>query len=136
MRFIDTFRFTFDSLQNLVDNLTELNVCKKCNGICNNYKRHNNILIYNCSLCNKKSYRSIDDLIKRCSDVYSICYYDLDKFLLLLRKGVYPYEYKNTWNRFNECKNPPFEKHNSKLNLTNITKEDYVHSQKVWKNLK
>ena len=136
LRFIDTFRFTFDSLQNLVDNLTELNVCKKCNGTCNNYKRHNNVLIYNCSLCNKKSYRSIDELIKRCSKVYSICNNDLDKFLLLLRKGVYPYEYMNTWNRFNECENPPFEKYYSKLNLTNITKEDYVHSQKVWNKFK
>ena len=136
LRFIDTFKFTLDSLQNLVDNLTELNVCKKCNGVCNNYKRHNNILIYNCNLCSKKSYRSIDELIKKCPNVYSICNDDLDKFLLLLRKGVYPYEYMNTWNRFNECKNPPFEKYYSKLNITNITKEDYLHSQKYGINLK
>ena len=37
------------------------------------------------------------------------------------------------WSRFNETENPPFEKYYSKLNLKNITKEDYVHSQKVWK---
>ena len=54
LRFIDTFRFTFDSLQNLVDNLTELNKCSKCNEKCDNYKRRDKILIYNCSLCNKK----------------------------------------------------------------------------------
>ena len=42
----------------------------------------------------------------------------------------------NTWNRFNECKNPPFEKYYSKLNLTNITKEDYLHSQKIWNKFK
>ena len=84
----------------------------------------------------KKSYRSIDELIKKCPNVYSICNNDLDKFLLLLKKEKYPYEYMNTWNRFNECKNPPFEKYYSKLNLTDITKEDYIHSQKVWDKFK
>ena len=71
-------------------------------------------------------------MIKRCSNVYSICNNDLDKYLLLLRKGVYPYEYMNTWNRFNETENPPFKEYYSKLNLENITKKDYIHSQKVW----
>ena len=42
----------------------------------------------------------------------------------------------NTWNRFNECENPPFEKYYSKLYLKNITKEDYIHSQKVWDKFK
>ena len=27
---------------------------------------------------------------------------DLDKFVLLLRKGVYPYEYMDSWEKFNE----------------------------------
>ena len=75
-------------------------------------------------------------MIKRCSNVYSICNGDLDKFLLLLRKGVYSYEYMNSWSRFNECKNPPFEKYYSKLNMSNISKEDYVHSQKIWNTFK
>ena len=26
----------------------------------------------------------------------------MDKFLILLRKGVYPYEYMDEWDRFNE----------------------------------
>ena len=42
----------------------------------------------------------------------------------------------NSWNRFNECKNPPFEKYFSKLNMSNISKEDYVHSQKIWSTFK
>ena len=45
---------------------------------------------------------------------------------------MYPYEYIDRWSRFNEENNPPFEKYYNKLNLTNISKEDYVHSQKVW----
>ena len=42
----------------------------------------------------------------------------------------------NSWNRFNECKNPPFEKYFNKLNMSNISKEDYVHSQKIWSTFK
>ena len=127
---IDTFRFTFNSLDTLVNNLTELNKCKKYKKECNKYVK------YSCDKCKKVSYKPISDLIKRCSDVYSICNGDLDKFLLLLRKGVYPYEYMNSWNRFNECKNPPFKKYYGKLNMSNISKEDYVHSQKIWNTFK
>ena len=49
-----------------------------------------------------------------------------------MTKGVYPYEYMDRWSRFNETKNPPFGKYYSRLNLSDISKEDYVHSQKVW----
>ena len=56
----------------------------------------------------------------------------LDEFLLLLRKGAYPYEYMNSWSKYNETRNISFKKYYSKLNLKNITEKDYIHSQKVW----
>ena len=136
LKFIDSFRFTFDSLENLVDNLTELNKCKECKKECTNYKRQSRVLVYRCDKCKKRSYKPIDDLIEKCSNVYSMCNGDLDKFLLLLRKGVYPYEYIDSWSRYNETQNAPFEKYYSKLDLKNITKEDYIHSQKVWNTFK
>ena len=86
LKFVDSFRFTFDSLQNLVDNLTELNKCSNCSEKSDNYNRRDKILIYRCNKCKKRSYKSIKVLIKRCPNVYSICNNDLDKFLLLLRK--------------------------------------------------
>ena len=79
-----------------------MNKCKKCGEECTNNKRSNNVLKYQCNKCNKNSCKSIDDLVERCPNVYSICNGDLDKFLLLLRKGVYPYDYMNGWSRFNE----------------------------------
>ena len=88
LKFIDSFRFTLDSLQNFVDNLTELNKCGECSKECSNYKRRNNLLIYRCNKCKKRSYKSIHTLVRRCPNVYSMCNGDLDKFLLLLRKGV------------------------------------------------
>ena len=81
LTFIDSFRFIFDSLQNLVDNLTELNKCKNCDKECNDYKRKNNVLVYRCNKCNRRSYRAIDELIERFPNVYSMCNNDLDKFI-------------------------------------------------------
>ena len=57
---------------------------------------------------------------------------DLDKFVLLLRKGVYPYEYMESWERFYETSLPDEEAFYSELNLEDITDKDYVHTQKVW----
>ena len=52
---------------------------------------------------------------------------------MLLRKGVYPYEYKDSWERFNEESLPDKKSFNSKLNLEDSTDEDYAHGQKMWK---
>ena len=38
----------------------------------------------------------------------------------------------NDWNRFEETELPLIDKFYSKLNLKNISKEDYKHAQKVW----
>ena len=52
--------------------------------------------------------------------------------VLLLRKGVYPYEYIDSWEKFNEISLPPKEAFCSELNLEGIKDEDYEHAQKVW----
>ena len=41
---------------------------------------------------------------------------DLAKYKLLSRKGVYPYEYMDSWDGFNETRLPPIDKFYSKLN--------------------
>ena len=58
---------------------------------------------------------------------YSDLQYDL-----LTRKGVYPYEYVNSWDRFNETQLPPIDAFYSNLNMSSISEEDYQHTQKVW----
>ena len=40
-------------------------------------------------------------LIKRFANVYEFCN-EGNKFILLLRKGFYPYEYMDSWERFDE----------------------------------
>ena len=51
---------------------------------------------------------------------------------MLLRKGVYPYEYVDNWERFNETSLPPKESFYSELKLEDISDKDYSHAQKVW----
>ena len=66
-------------------------------------------------------------------NVYKFCNGDHNKFSLLLRKGVYPYEYIDSWERFNEAELPDKESFYSELNKEDITNEDYTYAQKVWK---
>ena len=45
---------------------------------------------------------------------------------------MYPYEYMNDWNKFNETKLPSINSFYSKLKLENIDKDDDDHAKKVW----
>ena len=52
---------------------------------------------------------------------------------LLTRKGVYPYDYMDSWERFEETKLPPFDAFYSKLSGEGISAGDYAHAKKVWR---
>ena len=57
----------------------------------------------------------------------------IDKFILLLRRGVYPYEYTDDWEKFNETALPEKEKSYRNLSLEDITDADYMHAKRVCK---
>ena len=59
--------------------------------------------------------------------------YTDDQRELLVKKGVYPYEYMDSLERFNEGKLPSKDKFYSKLNVSEITDKDYEHACKVWR---
>ena len=59
-----------------------------------------------------------------------ICNGNLNKFVLSLRKGVYPYECMDIWEKFDETILPPKEAFYSNLNLGDISDGDYAHAQK------
>ena len=106
LKFIDSYRFMLGSLLSLVDNLCEVN--------------------------NKNRKTSHNTLIKKFYNTYQLCDNNFDKFNLLLRKGVYAYEYMDKWEKFNEDKLLDKESFYSELNKEHITTEDYAHAQKVW----
>ena len=51
---------------------------------------------------------------------------------LLSRKGVYPYEYMDSWDKFFEVRLPKIEDFYSKLNMSGISDDDCEHAKKVW----
>ena len=57
----------------------------------------------------------------------------IDKFIFLLRRGVYPYEYTDDWEKFNETALPEKEKSYRNLSLEDITDADYMHAKRVCK---
>ena len=67
-----------------------------------------------------------EELIQRFTNTYEFSNEDLNKFILLLRKGVYPYEYMDSWQRFDETSLPDKEDFYSNLNMEDITDVDYI----------
>ena len=51
---------------------------------------------------------------------------------LLIRNGVYPYDYIDNFERFNETVLPPVNEFYSRLYDSNVNVKDYEHAQKVW----
>ena len=56
-----------------------------------------------------------------------------NKFISLLLKGVYPYEYMDDWEKFNETSLPEKEDFCTHWNIENITDANYVHAKRVCK---
>ena len=88
------------SLSKLVDNLSEIysKKCrdKNCKSECEFKGLKKNKISYNCKGCRKKQLKPINGLIKKFPNTYKFCNNDINKFILLLRKGVYPYEYMDS----------------------------------------
>ena len=104
----------------------------ECRDKCELIEFKNDILHYRCKKCKKRCTKSKDGLIKNFLRIYKFCKGDLNKFVLLLRKGVYPYEYMDSEEIFDDTSLPDKEAFHSELNLEDITDKDYEHAQKVW----
>ena len=87
----------------------------------------------NCNTYYKRKFNK--DLVKKSKNTYSFCNNDLNKFVLLLRKGVFPYEYMDSWEKFNETSLPSKEDFYSNLNMENIDHIDYRYGNNVFKRL-
>ena len=91
------------SLSSLVDNLSEINNKEPKNKLTDSMR----FMIDSLSLSIDKVSEidrkiSYDALIGKFYNTYQLCNKDLNKFALLLRKGVYPYEYMDSWKGFKE----------------------------------
>ena len=55
---------------------------------------------------------------------------------LLYKKGIYPYEYMDSFEKFSETSLPKKEDFYSKLNDEHITEDEYAHAKTVWETFK
>ena len=121
------------SLSNLVNNLSE----GVYNDQCPDYMSiKDKKLIFRRFECKKDYEKDFNKkLIHRFANTFKFCNGDINTFILLLRKGVYPYEYMERWERLDEASLPDKEAFYSNLNMEDITDIDYKHAEEVFKNL-
>ena len=91
---------------------------------CEFAKLNKNRLMYKCLNCKAMSYKSLKPVINNFSNTYRLSNNNNERFILLLRKGVCPYEYTDDWKRFNETEQPSIKDHYSNLNMKSISDKD------------
>ena len=79
-----------------------------------------------------ESLSKLSSNLKRENNVHTAMQFSADKLLLLLRKGVFPYKYLDSIERFNETQLSSKEDFCSHLTGHAIGDEDYNHAQQVW----
>ena len=121
------------------DNLSEGLHSEKCTDCksCLDYRIiQDDELIFRCFECKNNYEKDFNkELIKRFADIYKFFNEDINKFILLLRKGVYPNKYMDSWERFDETSLSDKEAFYSSLNMEDITDADHRHAKRVFKNL-
>ena len=142
LQFIDTTIFMASSISNLVNNLSEgihkikckyrhnekYETCgikyKHCHYLLEYIDFKDDLIEYKCLCCNKNCQQKFDEKLK-----------EQVKFILLLQKGVYPYEFLDDWYKFNETSLPGKEDLYNHLNMEDITDANYARAKRVYKNL-
>ena len=75
----------------------------------------------------------VDNLAHGVGEFFGFENYSDHQHGLLIRKGIYPYEYMDNWDRFEETALPPASSFYSKLNMSGVSDQDYDHACKVWR---
>ena len=138
-KFIDSYIFMSCSLLSLVSNLCDGLPSDKstdCKYRLDYMTARDEALIFRCFECKKNYKKDFNkELLKRFINIYEFCNGDINKFILSLRKCVYPYEYMDSWERFDETSLPDKEAFYSGLNMEDITDVDHRHAKRVFKSL-
>ena len=84
--------------------------------------------------CIKNYHHKFDEKLKEgFFNTYKFSNHGNNNVISLLQKGVYPYEYMDDWEKFNETSLPEKEDFYSHLNMEDITDADYAHAKRVCK---
>ena len=91
---------------------------------------------YKCLSCNNNYSNKIDEeLKKQFKNTFKFSNNDINEFIFLLRKGIYPYKYMHDWEKFNETTLTEKEEFYSILNMEDTTDAHYMYAKRICKNL-
>ena len=92
-----------------------------------------NLIECKCLCCNNYQHKFDEKLKEQFCNTYRFSNANNNEFILLLRGGVYPYEYMDFWEKFSETSLPEKEDFCSHLNMEDIPDADYSHAKRVCK---
>ena len=75
----------------------------------------------------------VNNLAKGGHEFWGFENYNCCQLELLIRKGIYPYECMDSWDKFKETRLPSIEKFYSNLNMSGVSDGDYQYACKVWR---
>ena len=75
----------------------------------------------------------VNNLARGGHEFWGVENYSCSQRELLIRKGIYPYEYMDSWKKFEETSLPSIEKFYSNLNMSGVSDEDYKHACSIWR---
>ena len=124
------------SLDKLASNLcgTSGIQCDKCKGNMELINISGNcVASLGCKRCRPEMTKDLDKGALKGNFNHTNRFLGCDKnFCLMIRKGVYPYEYMDGWKKFEETSLPPNHAFYSKRNMKGISDQDYERGQQVW----
>lgn len=108
-KYKNTFRLISSSISDLIDNLSD-NFHKQkwlnCNYLVEYLKREGKSLICNCPGCSEYHTFKFDSKLKnKFANIFKFYDRDLNEFIILSQKGVYPYKYVDIWLKFHKTSN-------------------------------
>ena len=89
--------------------------------------------IDNIKFMSSSLYSQVNNLARRGHEFWGFESYNDSQCKLRIRKGIYPYEYMDSWDRFKETSLPIIERVYSSLNMSEISDSDYEHACSIWR---
>ena len=91
------------------------------------------IASFQCERCRTKMTKNLEEGVLKKNFNHTSRFWGCDeKFRLMTRKGVYPYEYMDNWKKSEETSLPPKDAFYTRLNMKGISDQDHEHAQQVW----
>jgi hypothetical protein len=118
--------------------------CDKISPIANNFEKYMSFTINNLKFIDsaqfmneslEKLVESLNNDINKFNNLKSV-FNNVNDCKLLTRKGIYPYDYMNSFSKFDEEQLPPISSFYSKLTNNECNNEDYEYAKLIWETFK